>query len=89
MRVAYWADSSRYIDLTFQNWHVVDGRPAVGSQVTVSSGQGSIALTVSASSTASVVYAGTITLGSVTTAYTVTATYPGGGSPTYTAVLAS
>ena len=90
VRVAYWADSSRYIDLTFQNWHVVDGRPAVGSQVTVSSGQGSIALTVSASSTASVVYAGTITVGSVTTAYTVTATYPGGGgSPTYTAVLAS
>lgn len=90
VRLGYWGDTSRYVDLGFQNWRVVAGRPAVGATASITSGQGTASLRVMASSSASVVYAVTLTAGGSTTAYTVTATYPsGGGVPTYLAVLAA
>ena len=90
VRQGYWADSNRYIDLTLQNWHVVGSRPAVGSQAFVGAGDGSIAIRVTASSADSVVYAVTINVGSATSHYIVTASYPaGGGAPSYSAVAAS
>ena len=87
VRLAYWSDSGKYIDITLQNWRVVGGRPAVGSQATIATGQGSATLSVSSSSTSTVVYAVAITAGGGNTHYAVTATYPaGGGAPTYVAV---
>lgn len=88
VRVGYWGDAGKYVDLTLQNWRVVGGRPAVGSQATVSSGQGSATLTVTSSSTTAVVSSLTINAAGSTTRYIVTATYPaGGGAPTYVAVV--
>lgn len=88
VRVSYWSDSGKYVDLSLQNWRVVAGRPAVGSQATVAAGQGSATLSVSSSSATAVVYAVAISAGA-TTRYTVTASYPaGGGAPTYAAVVA-
>ena len=88
VRVSYWSDSGKYVDLSLQNWRVLGGRPAVGSQATVTTGQGSATISVSASSATAVVYAVSIT-NAGTTRYTVTASYPaGGGAPTYSAVLA-
>jgi len=90
VRQAHWADANRYVDVTLQNWQVVGNRPAVGSQAVVAAGSGSIAIQVTASSTASVVYAVTANVGGPTVRYLVTASYPaGGGAPTYTAALAA
>ena len=90
VRQGYWADSNRYVDLTLQNWHVVGSRPTVGSQAFIAAGSGNIAIQVTASSAASVVYAVTVNVGGAISRYTVTASYPaGGGAPVYTAVAAA
>lgn len=90
VRLGYWGDAGRYVDLGFQNWRVAAGRPAVGAMASIGSGQGSASLQVTASGTATVVYAVTLNAGGNTTAYNVTATYPaGGGAPTYLATLAA
>lgn len=83
-RVAYWSDGSRYVDITLSNWQVVNGRPAVGSQATVTAGQGSAAIAVTAASTTTVTYAVGVTVAGATSRFVVTATYPaGGGAPSY------
>jgi hypothetical protein len=89
LRRAVWSSATAYVDYAFDQWNVAAGRPTVGSGATISAGTGSIAVEVTASSSTLVVYAVTITLGGVSTNYTVTAAYPvGGGAPTYTAVPA-
>ena len=88
VRLAYWSDAGKYVDLTLQNWRVVGGRPAVGSQATITTGQGSASFTVSSSTTATVVSSVTINAAGSATRYIVTATYPvGGGAPVYVAVM--
>jgi hypothetical protein len=89
VRVAYWSDSGKYIDIVLQNWHVLGGRPALGSWArAVDFGRNSITSTVTASSTSSVVYDVVISAAGGSGHYTVTATYPaGGGAPTYGAVV--
>lgn len=88
VRVAYWGDATRYVDLGFQNWVVVDGRPAVGSQVTVgTAGHGTLVATVVSSSTSTVLLSAVLTVGETSTSYRITGTYPaGGGAPTWNAV---
>ena len=87
VRVSYWSDPSKYVELNLQNWNVAAGRPGAGSRATLSAAQGSIALNVTSSTPGSVVYAAVITAGGVTSPYVVTATYPaGGGAPSYVAV---
>jgi hypothetical protein len=89
LRRAVWSSAAAYIDYDFDQWSVAAGRPAPGSAATLSAGVNSIAVAVTASSSAQVVYDVTITIGGASTAYTVTDTYPaGGGAPTYTAVPA-
>jgi hypothetical protein len=89
VRTSYWADAGRYVDLSLANWHVAGARPAVGSQATVSAAQGSMVITVAASTTASVVYTVSISSPTGNASFLVTATYPlGGGAPVYTAVPA-
>lgn len=89
VRASYWGDSGKYVDLTLLNWRVVAGRPAVGSQASITTGQGSATLSVMSSSTATVVASLTMNAGGSTTRYIVTATYPAGnGDPAYVAVVA-
>lgn len=88
LRRAVWSSATAYVDYDFDQWSVAAGRPVVGSGATVSAGTGSIGVEVTASSSAQVVYAVTITIAGVSTVYTVTADYSQGGAPTYTAVLA-
>jgi len=89
VRVAYWSDSARYVDLALQGWQVAGNRPAVGSRAVVSAGDGRITIRVSASSAGSVVYDATVVAGGATSRYVVTGTYPaGGGAPTYASVPA-
>lgn len=88
VRRAHWAAPTAYIDTQFTNWSVVNGRPAVGSEVGFSAGASDLFLTVTASSAGAVQYAVSAFTNDVLVAtYTVTATYPaGGGAPTYTVV---
>ncbi len=85
-RIAYWNDSSKYVDFSFQNLRFVNGRPAVGSSVTVTGAVGNITITVTASSSNTVVYVVNMSSGNGNARYTVTETYPPTGQPTYTAV---
>lgn len=88
VRSAHWTQTQAYVDLALEQWQVVNGRPAVGSHATLTAGTGSIALQVTSSSTATMVYTATITLGNASAIYTVTATYPTSGAPTYVATPA-
>jgi hypothetical protein len=89
VRQGYGSDANRYVDLTLQNWQVVGGRPAVGSQAVIGAGDGSITVQVTASRADSVVYAVTVNVGGATSRYIVTASYPAGGTaPSYAAVAA-
>jgi len=88
VRMSYWSDAGRYVDLTLQSWQVLGGRPTVGSMATVG-GSGSIVVSATSASSSTVVYAVAVTAGGATTNYIVTASYPsGGGVPSYTAVPA-
>jgi hypothetical protein len=90
VRIAHWPDNATYVDITLSNWHVVGGRPTVGSTASVTAATGSATLRVATTSANTVVYDFAITVGGTTTHYTVTATYPvGGGTPTYVAVLSA
>jgi hypothetical protein len=88
VRRAHWASPSGYVDVNFENWSVVNGRPAAGSQVGFSAGSSDLFVTVTASSASTVQYAVSAYTNDVLVAsYTVTATYPaGGGAPSYTVV---
>lgn len=87
LRHAAWSSATAYVDYSFTNWTVADGRPAAGSTATISAGANSIAIAVSSTTSTSAVCNVVITIGGVTTGYTVTATYPaGGGAPSYLAV---
>jgi hypothetical protein len=84
---AHWATPSGYVDLSFQNWSVTNGRPSLDSRATITAPNSSLAIVVTASSLSTVVYGITTTLNGVVSSYTVTASYPaGGGAPTYTVV---
>lgn len=76
LRRAHWTATTGYVDVSFSNWSVVNGRPAVGSTVSIAATGGSISISVMASSSSTVVYAATATVNGVTAYYTVTATYP-------------
>jgi hypothetical protein len=90
LRRAHWAVPTTYVDLGFSNWTVTGGRPAAGGRVTVTAGNGSVVVDVLSSSTTTVVYAVSLSVGGATSSWTVTATYPaGGGAPTYVAVPAT
>lgn len=86
LRISYWGDATRYVDLSYTDWQMVSGRPAVGAKVTATAGSDSIALTVLSSSTTTVVYSAAMTVAGRTTYYTVTATYAAGSdTATYVA----
>jgi hypothetical protein len=90
VRRAHWAAANTYVDLSFANWTVSSGRPAVGGRVTVTAGNGGVIIDVASRSADTVVYAVSLSIGGSTSAWTVTATYPaGGGVPTYTVVPAT
>ena len=85
IRKTYWGSASTYVDVTFNTWAVVAGRPTVGSSFTVSAGANSVWVQVTSSSTSVVTYSVQTTINGVSAGYTVTATYPaGGGAPSYT-----
>lgn len=88
LRRAHWASPTGYVDVQFENWNVVNGRPAVGSQVGFSAGSSDLFMAITSSSASTVQYSVTAYTNDVLVAsYTVTATYPaGGGAPTYTVV---
>jgi hypothetical protein len=86
LRRAHWAAAAGYVDMSFQNWSVVNGRPSMNSTETITAPNSSIAVVVTASSASSVVYAVTATVNGAAVSYTVTATYPASGAPTYTVV---
>lgn len=86
VKAAHWSSASGYVTSTFDGWNVADGRPMVGSAVAITgAGGGSVAIAVLSSSTSTVVYDVTITVGSAVKRYTVTATYSSGVA-TYAAV---
>jgi hypothetical protein len=90
LRRAHWAAATGYVDVSFSNWSVVNGRPIVGSAVSIAATGGSISISVMSSSSSAVVYAATATVNGVTVYYTVTATYPAsGGAPSYVAVTST
>jgi hypothetical protein len=89
IRTAYTSSSGTFVDITIHNLRVVNGRPQVGSNITVTASNGSIGLQVTATSAAEVVYSASLNVGGTLSAYVVTASYPsGGGQPTYSAVPA-
>jgi hypothetical protein len=90
LRRAHWAVPATYVDLSFLDWTITDGRPAVGGTVIVTAGNGSVQIDVTARSSDSVVYAVRLFIGGSSTTWTVTAAYPaGGGAPSYTVVPAN
>ena len=86
LRRAHWAAAVGYVDMSFQGWSVVSGRPSVNSRATITAPNSSIAVVVTSSSAGSVVYAVTATVNGAVVSYTVTASYPVSGAPTYTVV---
>lgn len=89
LRVSYWSDSGKYVDIALTNWRTVGGKPQVGAHATVTSSNGTITANVTSSNSTTVVYAVTCVVNGITSRYTVTATYGAGStSPTYVAVPA-
>jgi hypothetical protein len=86
LRRAHWAVPAGYVDMSFQGCSVVNGRPSADSRVTVWAPNSSIAVVVTSSSASTVVYAVTATVNGASVSYTVTATYPASGAPSYTVV---
>jgi hypothetical protein len=86
LRRAHWAAAAGYVDMSFQGWSVVNGRPSMNSRATITTPNSSITVVVRSSSASSVVYAVTATVNGAAVSYTVTATYPASGAPTYTVV---
>ena len=86
LRRAHWAAAAGYVDMSFQGWSVVNGRPSVNSRATITASNSSIAVVVTSSSAGSVVYAVTASVNGASVSYTVTASYPASGAPTYTVV---
>ncbi len=87
LRTAHWSNAAGYVDVQFtENWIVSQGRPSAGSSAIISDGNASMTINVQSSSASSVVYAVTASVNGATVSYTVTATYPASGAPTYTVV---
>ena len=86
LRRAHWAAAVGYVDMSFQGWSVVNGRPSVNSRATITTPNSSIAVVVTSSSAGSVVYAVTASVNGAAVSYAVTASYPASGAPTYTVV---
>ncbi|CAD5374308.1 conserved exported hypothetical protein [Rubrivivax sp. A210] len=88
VRAAHWTAANTYVDLAFENWRVVNGRPAPGSALTVNGAAGnSASIRVSGTTADTVVYAVTLTSAAATLNFSVIATYPaGGGAPSYRVV---
>ena len=86
LRRAHWTTATGYVDMQFVGWSVVEGRPSVNSRATITAPNSSIAVVVTSSSAGSVVYAVTATVNGAVVSYTVTASYPVSGAPTYTVV---
>jgi hypothetical protein len=90
VRRAHWSVPATYVDLSFTNWTIVDGRPAVGGAVSVTAGNGSASVDVVSRSADDVVYTVRLFVGDPSSVWTVTAAYPaGGGAPSYTVVPAN
>jgi hypothetical protein len=90
LRRAHWAVPTTYVDLSFTNWAVSGGRPAVGGGVAVTAGNGSASVDVVSRSPDDVVYTVRLFVGGTSSTWTVTAAYPaGGGAPSYTVVPAT
>jgi hypothetical protein len=89
LRRAHWEQLAGYIDVSFIDWRVVAGRPAVNSVANIEVPGSRIGIIVRASSPSQVVYEVNCLINGVVSNYTVTATYPpGGGAPSYTVVPA-
>jgi hypothetical protein len=86
LRRAHWAVPAGYVDMSFQGWSVVNGRPSVNSRATITAPNSSIAVVVASSSPSTVVYAVAATVNGAAVSYTVTASYPASGAPSYTVV---
>ncbi|EHR70363.1 hypothetical protein BurJ1DRAFT_1495 [Burkholderiales bacterium JOSHI_001] len=86
VRTGHWTDSNTYVDVALAGWQVVNGRPAPGSQATLTAAQGSINVIVATSTAQTVTYTVSITVNGVASHYLVTATYGGGATPAYSAV---
>jgi hypothetical protein len=83
---AHWATPTGYVNMQFSSWYVVNGRPTLDSTVTITAPNSSITVRVTSSSASSVVYAVTAIVNGASVSYTVTASYPANGAPTYAAV---
>jgi hypothetical protein len=89
LRRAHWEQLAGYIDVSFIDWRVVAGRPAVNSAANIEVPGSRIGVIVRASSPSQVVYEVNCLINGAISNYSVTATYPpGGGAPTYTVVPA-
>lgn len=83
LRSAYWGAASTYVDTSFTQWVMTAGRPQAGSSLSIAAGTASVAIGVTSSSTTTVVYDVLVTTAGGASRYSVTATYPVGGVPTY------
>jgi hypothetical protein len=86
LRRAHWAAAAGHVDMHFIGWSVVNGRPSVNSMATIEVPGSRISVIVRSSSASTVVYEVNALVNGAAVSYTVTASYPASGAPTYTVV---
>lgn len=86
VRRPHWSRPDTYLVYVYKSWHVVAGRPTVGSQVTISTEglSGSSVFTVATSSPTQVTYTVRSTVGGTVKNYRVTVDYPADAAPVWT-----
>ncbi len=85
LRRAHWAAPAAYVDMSFSDWGVVNGRPGINSMADIEVPGSRISIIVRSSSASTVVYEVNALVNGAVASYTVTASYPaGGGAPSYT-----